>query len=92
LFDTTLFARLLESEERARAVSFEIRRARRASGGFRLWDTAQMGSLKDWVRKRLDAAGYVVFNRKAAGVYARDGFVFGRSNGIAVETGFVLIA
>lgn len=39
-----------------------------------------MRNVKNWVRKRLAAAGYVVFNQKAPGVYARDGlFTFNNS-------------
>src|SRR5579862_3800003 len=43
-----------------------------------------MQKLKDWARTRLEKAGYVVFNRKTQGLYARDGlFTFNNSHFLA---------
>lgn len=40
-----------------------------------------MDVLKRWVRRRLEAAGYVVFNPRTAGLYAQDGlFTFNNSH------------
>jgi hypothetical protein len=40
-----------------------------------------VGILKSWLRQKLQAAGYVVFNTKTAGVYAQDGlFTFHNSH------------